>query len=160
MVPSFRLQNLKTSRGFLLAVLAWVTGCSLLAPKYQRPEVTVAGIELKGGNLLQQNFLVKFDVHNPNTRDLPVTSLRAELNVAGERVASGMTNNAFVVPAQSTTQFDMTITANLGLALLKLSQRPEGASSAIEYEMTGSASIDLPFLRDLPFRQTGSFSLH
>jgi hypothetical protein len=25
--------------------------------------------------------------------------------------------------------------------------------------MSGAASIDLPFLRDLPFHQTGSFSL-
>jgi len=43
----------------------------------------VVGIELVGGNLLQQNFLVKFNVQNPNDRALPVTGLHAELNVLG-----------------------------------------------------------------------------
>lgn len=146
---------------FLLsAVAAWVAACSLLAPKFEKPEVTVAGIELKGGNLLQQTFLVKFDIRNPNDRALPVRSLHADIEVAGEHVAGGVNNSAFVVPAQGTTQFDMNITANLGLALLKLTQRPQGGSSTIDYEMTGSASLDLPFLHDLPFHQKGSFSLH
>ncbi|HWJ35433.1 MAG TPA: LEA type 2 family protein [Steroidobacteraceae bacterium] len=134
--------------------------CSLIAPKFERPTLSVTGIELVSGNLLQQNFLVKLNIQNPNDRPLPVTRLHAELNVAGERIASGVSNRAFVVPAQGNAQFDMTITANAALALLKLSQRTDKRSDSIDYEMTGAASIDLPFLRDLPFHQQGSFSLH
>jgi LEA14-like dessication related protein len=103
--------------------------------------------------------LVKLAIQNPNNRALPVTSLHAELNVAGERIASGVSNDAFVVPAQGTAEFDVTITANTALALLKLSQTRDQHSDSIDYEMTGGASIDLPFLRDVPFRQKGSFSL-
>jgi hypothetical protein len=33
-------------------------------------------------------------------------------------------------------------------------------ADSIDYEVSGAASIDLPFLRDLPFHQTGSFSLN
>jgi hypothetical protein len=29
----------------------------------------------------------------------------------------------------------------------------------VDYDLTGSASIDLPFLRDLPFQQKGSLPL-
>jgi LEA14-like dessication related protein len=134
-------------------------GCSLVAPKLERPEVSVASIELVSGNLFQQNFLVKLELQNPNSRALPVTGLHVELNVAGERLASGVSNRPFVVPAQGTTQFDMTITANVALALLKLSQRGDSHSDSIDYDLTGSASIDLPFLRDLPFHQRGSLSL-
>jgi hypothetical protein len=32
-------------------------------------------------------------------------------------------------------------------------------ADTVDYDLTGAASIDLPFLRDLPFHQTGSFSL-
>jgi len=88
-------------REFLVgAAVAALAACSALAPKFEKPEVSVAGVELAGGNLLQQNFRVKLNVRNPNNRDLPVTRLRADLNVAGEHVASGENDHAFVVPAK------------------------------------------------------------
>jgi LEA14-like dessication related protein len=153
MVPRIR------STFLVLALAAGAAACSLVAPHFEKPILTVVSIELTGGNLLQQNFLVKFDVQNPNDRALPVSGLHAELNVLGERIASGVSNRAFVVPAQGTAQFDMTISANMALALLKLSQNSEARSGAIDYEMTGAADIDLPFLREVPFHQSGSFSL-
>ena len=138
---------------------AWTAACSLVAPHFEKPILSVAGIELVGGNLLQQNFLVKFNVQNPNDRALPVTGLHAELNVLGERVASGVVDRAFVVPAQGSSQFDMTIRANLALVLLKLKSSTDKHSDGVDYELTGVASIDLPFLREVPFQQRGVFSL-
>jgi LEA14-like dessication related protein len=140
--------------------VTWAAACSLIEPKFEKPVLSVVGIQLVSGNLLQQNFLVTLNIQNPNDRPLPVTSLHAELNVAGERIASGVSNRAVVVPAQGNAQFEITVTANMALALLKLSQKTDKPSDTIDYEMTGAASIDLPFLRDLPFRQNGSFSLH
>jgi LEA14-like dessication related protein len=134
-------------------------GCSLLTPKFEKPSLSVTNVEMVSGNLFQQSFLVTFDIQNPNDRALPVTSLHAELNVAGERFASGVTNRAFVVPARGATQFDMTITANMALALVKLGQKSGQHPDSIDYDMTGAASIDLPFMRDLPFQQSGSFPL-
>ncbi len=149
-----------TVRRFLWgAAAAALAACSVLAPRFEKPEVSVAGVEMAGGNLLQQNFRVKLNVRNPNNRDLPVIRLHAELNVGGEHVASGDNDHAFVVPAQGSTDVDINVTANLALTLLKLAQRPDGGSGSIDYAVTGSASLDLPFLHDLPFRQQGSFSL-
>jgi len=143
---------------FPVLLLVFLAGCSLVAPKFAKPQISVASIELKGGNFLQQKFLVKLNVQNPNDRSLPVTSLHVELNVAGERIASGASSRAFVVPAHGETQFDMDITANVALALLKLAGRQDQHADSIDYEMTGGASLDLPFLRDLPFHQNGSFA--
>jgi LEA14-like dessication related protein len=143
----------------LLLVTALTAACSLVAPHFEKPVLSVTGIELVRGNLLQQDFLVKFMVQNPNDRALPVTSLHAELNVLGERVASGVSNRAFVVPAQGTAEFDMTISANLALVLLKLGGRADKRSDDIDYELSGAASIDLAFLREVPFHQHGAFSL-
>jgi LEA14-like dessication related protein len=144
----------------LLSVLtAWAAACSLVAPHFEKPILSVVGIQLVGGNFLQQNFLVKFNVQNPNDRALPVSGLHAELNVLGERVASGAIDRAFVVPAQGSSQFDMTIGANLALVLFKLKESTDKRSDDIDYELTGAASIDLPFLREVPFHQNGVFSL-
>jgi LEA14-like dessication related protein len=136
-----------------LVLLVGTAGCT---PKFERPSLTVSSIEMQGGNFLQQNFLVKFQVQNPNNRALPVSGLHAELNVGGQRIASGVSNRAFVVPAMGQSEFDMTITANMALALLQLSNK---RSDSVDYEVTGGASLDLPFMHDLPFRQSGSFSL-
>lgn len=137
--------------------LAW--GCSLVAPKFTRPNVTVIGIEMRGGNLLQQNFAVKLNVQNPNDRSLPVRGLHVEMRVGGEQIASGVSDRAVTVPAFGESEFDMTINANLALALLKLADKANQRADSIEYELSGEASIDLPFLRKLPFHQSGSLNL-
>jgi LEA14-like dessication related protein len=145
-----------------LLVFGWVLGlaaCSLVTPKFERPTLTVVGIEMVGGNLLKQNFRVKFHIQNPNDRDLPVSGLHASVNVEGEALAEGQNDRAFVVPARGETDFDMVVSANMALALIKLANKRDQHADTIGYEITGAASIDLPFMRDLPFHQTGSFSL-
>ena len=145
-----------------LLFIGWslcLVACSLVTPKFERPTVSVTGIELVNGNLLQQNFRVKFNIQNPNDRALPVSGLHAALSVGGEHVAQGQNERAFVVPAKGDADFDMMITANMALALLKLANKMDQHGDSIDYDVSGAASIDLPFLRDLPFHQTGSFSL-
>ncbi len=68
------------------------------------------------------------------------------LNVGGEQIASGVSDHAFVVPAFGESEFDMTITANMALALLKLADKANQHADSIDYDLTGAASIDLPFL--------------
>jgi LEA14-like dessication related protein len=153
MLPCVPWRVLILKRLLPILLLCTVAACS---PKFERPNLTVVGIDLQSGNLLQQTFLVKFQIQNPNDRALPVSGLHAELNVGGERIASGVSNRAFVVPAMGQSEFDMTITANLGVALLQLSNRH---ADSIDYEVTGAASLDLPFLHNLPFQQSGSFPL-
>jgi LEA14-like dessication related protein len=136
-----------------------LAACSLVTPKFIRPNVSVVSVELRSGNLLQQNFAVKLNIQNPNARALPVNGLHLELNVGGVEIASGVSDRAVVVPALGESEFDMTIKANMALALIKLANKMDQHSDSVDYDLTGAANIDLPFLRDLPFHQTGSFSL-
>jgi LEA14-like dessication related protein len=140
----------------LVCVLA---GCSLVAPKFNRPDVSVVSINMLSGNFVQQTLAVKLNIQNPNDRALPVNGLHVEVNVGGERIASGVSDRAFVVPPRGETEFDMTVKANAALVLLKLAAKMDQHSDSIDYDLTGAASIDLPFLRDLPFHQSGSFPL-
>jgi LEA14-like dessication related protein len=142
-----------TKRLLLCLMLCAAGACTT---KFERPVLTVSSIELQGGNLFQQSFLVKFQVQNPNKRELPVQALRAELDVGGQRIASGLSNQAFVVPPMGQSEFDMTITANVAAVLLQLANQ---RTDSIDYELSGSASLDLPFLHEVPFHQTGSFPL-
>jgi LEA14-like dessication related protein len=142
----------------ILLLLMTLGACSL-TPKFNRPNVTVTSIELRGGNFLQQTFAVKLNIQNPNDRALPVRGLRTDLSVGGEKIASGVSDHAIVVPAFGDSEFDMTITANLALALQKLADRANQHDGMVDYELSGEASIDLPFMHSLPFHQTGSLAL-
>jgi LEA14-like dessication related protein len=145
-----------------LLFITWalcLAACSLVTPKFERPTLSVIGIEMVNGNLLQQNFRVKFNIQNPNDRALPVSGLHASLSVGGDHIADGQNDHAFVVPAKGDIDFDMMIKANMALALLKLANRMDQHADSIDYDVSGAASIDLPFLSDLPFHQTGSFPL-
>ncbi|MHB8475072.1 MAG: LEA/WHy family protein [Steroidobacteraceae bacterium] len=141
------------------ACLLWLGACSLVTPKFNRPNVSVMSIEMRSGNLLQQNFAVKLNIQNPNNQALPVKGLHVELNVGGAEIASGVSDRAVVVPAFGESEFDLTIRANMALAVIQLADKINQHSDTVDYDLTGAASIDLPFLRDLPFHQTGSFSL-
>src|SRR3979490_962357 len=90
-----------------------LAACSLLTPKFERPTLSVAGIEMMNGNLLQQHFRVKFNIQNPNDRALPASGVHASLGGGGEPVAQGQNDRAFVVPARGDVDFDMMITANM-----------------------------------------------
>ncbi len=137
----------------------WLGACSLFAPSFQKPTLQVVRIQAQGGNFLQQNFLATFRIENPNHRALPVKGLHAELSVGGEVVATGTTQRAFLVPALGDTEFDMTITTHLASGLFQLVKKLDPGSDTIDYELNGAASIDLPFLRDLPFHQNGAIPL-
>jgi LEA14-like dessication related protein len=142
-----------------LALALSLSACAALAPKFNRPNVSVVSIELRSGNLLQQNFAVKLNIQNPNDRLLPVSGLHLSLNVGGDEIASGVSDRAFIVPAFGESEFDMTIKANMALAFMKLADKMDQHSDSIDYDLTGAASIDLPFLRNVPFHQRGSLSL-
>ena len=85
----------------IIALTLALGACSLMAPKFNRPNVTVIGIQMRSGNLLQQNFAVKLNIQNPNDRALPVSGLHIELNVGGERIASGVSDDEGSVTAPS-----------------------------------------------------------
>ncbi len=133
-------------------------GCSILQPKFERPTITVAGVQFVGGTLLQQAFRVTLKVHNPNDRLLPVSRLSADLRTDGEEIASGESTQAFDVPPRGDASFDVMVSANVALVLLQFAKHRHDHSDTIAYEVTGTVSLNLPFLHAVPFHQTGSFS--
>ncbi len=140
-------------RGACVALCVVMAAC---APHFEKPAVTVEKIDYRGGNLLQQDFAVRFNIHNPNTRALPVAGLDAELSVDGDRIAAGAADRPFVVPALGDGQFDMSIHVDMAAGLLKLlAHRDE-----LPYALTGKVRIDLPLLRSMPFQSTGSIKLN
>jgi LEA14-like dessication related protein len=97
-------------------------------------------------------------VENPNDRALPVKRLTYTLEVAGEPFAQGAADESFTVPALGQTEFDMSVTADMAGAVMRLLSR--GVGSQIDYRIVGKVEFAHGFVRSVPFEQRGTFSLN
>ena len=140
------------------AVLLALAGCSLFAPKLEKPRLSIVGVEMQKGDLFEQRLKVRMRVQNPNDRALPVKGLSYQLLVANEPLASGMSSASFQVPALGEAEFDMSVTANVMGVVAKLASRKDGPklSDELPYQLVGKVELSGGFVRTIPFHDSGS----
>ena len=80
------------------------------------------------------------------------------MRVSGEEIASGTLDHPFTVSALGDTDVDITIKANMALALLKLKEHSDNRADGIAYDLAGEVALDLPFFRAMTFHQTGTLN--
>src|SRR5262245_52783424 len=135
-----------------------MSGCSLFAPKLEKPKLSVVGVELQKSDLWEQRMKVRMRVENPNDRPIPVKGLTVALDVQDQEIAHGVSGASFVVPALGEAEFDMNMTANMAGALLKLLAGNQIADS-IDYHIKGKLSLSSGLFRSIPFEDRGTVRL-
>jgi len=147
----------------LATLLAGLTlaagGCSLLAPSFEHPTLSVVGVEVEQASLAEQRFRVRIRVHNPNDRALPVRGLSFRIELGGEEFGSGASANAFSVPPFGEAEFDTVVTTNLATTLFKIVPRLRDSAQPLDYRLVGKVETDLMFLGSIPFDQRGSLPI-
>ena len=139
-----------------LALALLVSGCAF-APKLEAPQLSVADVQILGGDLFQQKLRVRLHVQNPNDRALPVEALTYTLEVEGQLLATGESAASFTVPPLGEAEFDMNVTTNLAATLLKV--LAGNNTHQLAYHMKGKVTLSQGFLRSIPFEQRGTFRL-
>jgi LEA14-like dessication related protein len=143
----------------LLVVL--LTGSCALVPKLEAPQLSIADVQVVGGDLWTQHLKVRMHVQNPNDRALPIKALEYTVEVDGQQFATGASAASFVVPALGETEFDMNVTTNLASTFIKLLGRGSGAGTdEVSYRLVGKVSLSEGFVRSVPFDEKGTFKLH
>jgi len=150
--------NKRIHAAVLLLATVVLTGCSTLGYKFEAPALTIVGVEVLKLDLLQQSLRVRMHVHNPNKRELPVSGISYEIEVAGDRFARGESARDFTVPAQGDTEFDVNVTANAAATLLRYATSGS-RSDTLEYRLVGKVSLSSGLLRTIPFEQKGRVAL-
>ncbi len=145
--------------GAALLLLGALAGCRALAPHFEKPTLSVVGVELQSAQLLTQRFRVRVRVVNPNNRELPVESVRFTVELDGDRLGAGATAAPFTIPAQGEGEFDAFVNTDLATALVKVLPKLRDGAPPVEYRITGEVGTALPFLRTIPFDQQGRYSL-
>jgi LEA14-like dessication related protein len=147
--------------GVLVLVVAGAAGgCTVLTPHFEKPSLTVAGVDIEHADAREQRFRVRVLVTNPNSYALPIRGLTFTMDLAGERAGSGASAAPFTVPARGSSEFDAIVTTDLATAMLKILPRLwRAGSDPLEYHLVGTISSDLPLLHSVPFDQRGTFDL-
>jgi LEA14-like dessication related protein len=141
------------------ACLALLLSSCALVPKLEAPQLSIADVQVLGGDLWEQRLRVRMHVHNPNDRALPIKALEYSVEVDGQQFASGSSVASFTVPPLGDTDFDMNVTTNLATTFVKLLGRSSGGGD-VGYRLVGKVSLSEGILRTVPFDQKGTFQLH
>ncbi len=147
----------RVPRAASVVVALLLAGCATLAPHFEKPQLTVASIEIKEATLAEQRFSVRMRVQNPNSRALPVEGISYTIELAGEELGRGVTADRFTVPAYGEAEFEMFVTTNLASTFFKVLPRLKDSAHPAEYRLVGKVHTGLAFLRTIPFDEKGVF---
>ena len=98
-------------------VVALLAGC---AAPLQKPDVSVAGVELVGIGLVEQRLLLKLNVSNPNDVDLPVKALSFDLELDGQPFANGAAEQPVTIARHAEAQLAVKVVTRLGDVIKQL----------------------------------------
>ena len=116
--------------GLLLASCAGIRGM------VEKPGVEFAGLEVQGMGLLEQNFLVKLHLSNPNDFSITLDGVDFTLSLNGEHFANGASRETVILPRLGEADVSVRITTRLD-ALQKLIRAQYKSGKPQEYQLNG-----------------------
>ena len=152
----------KGYRSFLLLALL-AAGCAGLPT--EPPLLTIVSIVREDATGLEQQYLVRLRVENPNPQDLQVKGLRYTLELSDKPFLTGVANEPFTIPRKSKGEIQV-----LGFGVLPEFAPPvqtlnHSRTGLVPYRLTGTLDLGgLPQLSNtqtptLVFSNTGAIPL-
>ena len=126
-----------------------LAGCAAVQP----PRVDVLQVRLSSAGLLDQQLQVQLCVSNPNPRELAFSRVSFDVDVGGERLASGVNDSPVILPplgAEALPFSVVTTTRNLGAQLGSIL-----GSGAVDYTVSGRIVLRDFSLIGIPYSVSG-----
>ncbi|MEJ6656518.1 MAG: LEA type 2 family protein [Pseudomonas sp.] len=139
----------------LLAGLFGLNGCAVFDRSYTEPEVQLANVQMLKSNLWEQSFRLRLRVDNPNSRNLPIRGMHYQVYLNNMRLATGVTDKAFNVPAYGSEYFDVTVRSNIWRHLGDLVKLVEH-QQPVNYRIDGHIRTGLFLSPKLTLREEGT----
>lgn len=154
------METTRLMKVLLGAVACLAAGCASTGITVEKPGVSLRSVEVAEIELDSQTFVLDFDVINPNPFPLPIRSISYGVELDGFRFASGETQGVFTVPANSDSEFRITVDLDLMRTAPQLMFIVrDGVYRDIPYALEGRFAIDVPFANPVSFRNEGSIRL-
>jgi LEA14-like dessication related protein len=134
-----------------------LAGCASLEPHLVAPSVEISAVNFQGGSLERERLQLSAHVVNPNDRSIAVDSMTAAVDLDGTPFAMGVTDAAFVLPANGAFDVLLDVTANMGSALVALAAR--ATHGQLHYRIYGQVRLQRGLVRSLHYSHQGEVRL-
>lgn len=138
-------------------VLSLLAACTGLGGITQKPEIALSGIDLRHIGLSEQRFGLKLRVRNPNDAEIPIVGLTYEVEVSGQRLASGVSDKAVTVPRHGEAILELSAVGNAGVLLRQLSAALKSGRQFVPYRLSGR--LNTGHFSEVPFDYKGEVAI-
>lgn len=135
--------------------LMLISGCASLRPSYNKPDISLANVEMLRANLWEQSFRLQLRIDNPNDRNLPIRGMHYQVYLNDIRLATGVSDNHFDVPAYGSEYFELNVRSNLWRHLADLGKLVENRQP-VAYRIEGHIRTGLLIAPTITLRESGS----
>ena len=142
-------------QGVFIAAVFWMIGCAAL--QLQSPSVTVSSLQVIEAGLLEQRFLFKLRVQNPNDHAISVKGMNFEVAINDEPFVKGVSDKPYTLERLSETMVEVAAVSDLSGILRQIAALREGNKKAVSYRIRGRLFTDLPV--GLNFENSGTLNL-
>ena len=144
------------ARAFTLLVALTFSACASLMPG-DPPRVDVVGVMPLQGQGMELRMLVQLRVINPNDAPIDYDGVYVEMDVRGQRFASGVSDARGTVPRFGEAVINVPMTVPAFAMLRQALGVAQGDISTVQYAVSGKLSG--PQWRNLRFSSDGEFKL-
>ncbi len=128
----------------LLGLLSAIAGCSTwFSSDFQDPRVQLTDVEIIKARLLEQQFMLRFRIENPNEQSLPVRGLVYRVHLNDIELASGESSGWATVPAHSSEYYEVPVQTNLWRHMKYIVRLLEKPDRPISYRLEGELKTGL-----------------
>ncbi len=133
----------------LLTACANLSSLQPLAPKVALSDIKVAGI-----GLMEQNFLIRLEIDNPNSFPIPIVGMDYDVLINGKPFFQGKNDTQLTIPAQGKEFLDIDVISSSSNILEQI-QSWQTLGSDLSYQLKGNVKLT-DFAIAYPFERQGS----
>ena len=146
----------QTIRILSLLLLLGLSGCSTwFSSGFEDPDVRLVKVDVVKARLLEQQFVLRFRIDNPNGVSLPVRGLVYDVTLNDIPLADGESSTWFTVPAYGRMEFDVPVRTNLWRHMKYIVKLLEKPDQPIRYRLQGEVKTGLLFGRSVHLSRKG-----
>ena len=128
----------------LLSLLAGLAGCSTwFSSDFRDPRVQLKNVEIIKARLLEQEFMLRFRIDNPNEQSLPVRGLVYKVHLNDIELASGESSGWTTVAGNGFEYYEVPIHTNHWRHMKYIVRLLEKPDRPIAYRLDGELKTGL-----------------
>ncbi|UTW07144.1 LEA type 2 family protein [Pseudomonas benzenivorans] len=137
-------------------LLSGLGGCSTwMSGGFKNPDIRLLKVDVVKAKLLEQRFVLRFRIDNPNNVSLPVRGLDYRVHLNEVKLAEGESDAWFTVPANGHHVFDVPVRTNLWRHVRQVVKLLEEPDEPIRYRLDGAVKTGFLFGRSVHMSRNG-----